>query len=960
VLALSGQGLAKGFAGSVSAVTYAMLILALGVSDGVVVLITVGNWIGGVVLALLVAYICDRRSRVVILGVTTLGFGASYLYLGLQPTVLAFVVMAFGQTAFGSTQVFGSPDNSLLADYYPPEVRGRIFALNGSLGFLGQVLFLPVAGLLVTILGWQNAYLVAGAVGAAGALFSLLIREPRRGRWDLIRLGASEDVASRVRQMPSLAEALRTVRAVRTLHRVCVAQMFLSATGVVLLPIILIESYRAAGSSTLLLGLLIAAQRLVSLVGYQAGGVIADRVLSTRPEVVMKLLGWGFLINLVILAALAFATTPLLLVPLVIVQAFVGSVTPVGQAALLSQVTPARVRTLGLQMPQFYGLLGAIVILPFYFVFASNLPAIFLVSSLIGLIGALVFLTATVDVRRDMRAARLAVLAEQEAADAAAAGQAKLLVCRGVDVHYDGVQVLFDVDLDVEQGALLALLGTNGAGKSTLLRAINGLVQPSGGAIYFDGRDITHAPAHELARLGIVQMPGGQGVFPDLSVADNLRMSAWGEPEHGSARIADVYDFFPALAARRSTLAGNLSGGEQQMLVLGQAMVMTPRLMLVDELSLGLAPQLVEQLLQALVRLHEQGTTIILVEQSVDIALSVAERAVFMEKGEVRFDGTAVELTSRPELLRSIYLRGTRGSGHAVKPRRSAAGTTVLEATGVSVSYSGLQALTEASLHVAAGEIVGVIGPNGAGKTTLFDALCGFVPITSGRVSIAGRDVTDAGPGQRAALGLARSFQDARLFPALTVTENLCVALQRSAGFDTSAAFSALWLPRARRGEAALRRRADILVDSFGLGDFRDKVPQELSTGTRRVLDLALMMAANPEVLLLDEPSSGIAQAEAEELGPLLDRIRRDLGCGVLLIEHDMSLLTSVADRLVGMVLGRTIAEGTIDEVMSNPDLVAAYLLGASQRSLARSGAVRLADPSLLLDPPPSLEQVET
>jgi branched-chain amino acid transport system ATP-binding protein len=512
-------------------------------------------------------------------------------------------------------------------------------------------------------------------------------------------------------------------------------------------------------------------------------------------------------------------------------------------------------------------------------------------------------------------------------------------VCRGVDVHYDGTQVLFGVDLDVDEGELVALLGTNGAGKSTLLRAISGVTEPSGGAVFFDGHDTTHAPPHELARAGVVQMPGGKGVFPTLTVADNLRVAAWSlTPNEAESRVGEVYAFFPRLAERRSTLAGALSGGEQQMVALGQAMVMKPRMLLIDELSLGLAPAVVEQLLQAVTALHAAGTTIVLVEQSVDLALSVARRAIFMEKGEVRFDGSAQELREQPGLLRSVYLGGTRRASAAPRTKAPAhtAAPVVLEVADVSVRYGGIKALDGAGLSVRAGEVVGLIGPNGAGKTTLFDAVCGFVPLERGRVVVSGHDVTHEPPRSRVVRGLARSFQDARLFPALTVADNLLLALQREGGLDSSAVMAALWTPQARRTEAQLRRRADAVIDAFGLGACRDKVPGELSTGTRRIVDIALQMASEPEVLLLDEPSAGIAQAEAEELVPLLDRVRRELGCGLLVIEHDMSLLTSLCDRMVGMVLGQTLVEGTVVEVTSDSRMVAAYL-GTSDRVLSRS-----------------------
>ncbi|MDX6265464.1 MAG: branched-chain amino acid transport system ATP-binding protein livF, partial [Frankiales bacterium] len=463
-------------------------------------------------------------------------------------------------------------------------------------------------------------------------------------------------------------------------------------------------------------------------------------------------------------------------------------------------------------------------------------------------------------------------------------------------------------------------------------------------AVFLDGRDVTHTPPHELASFGVVQMPGGKGVFPALTVAENLRTAGWLDEDGFAERLEQVYALFPALRERSRQLAGTLSGGEQQMVALGQALIMRPKILLIDELSLGLAPTIVEQLLQALEAIRDAGTTVILVEQSVNLALTVADRAVFMEKGEIRFSGPTAELMRRPDILRSVYLKGTApGSAPArTQPRATATAlapgrAVVLSVRDVRVSYGGVAALAGASVEVEAAEIVGIVGPNGAGKTTLFDVVSGFVSPTSGSVAVAGTDVTGLRPDERAKLGLARSFQDARLFSSLTVVENIQVAMERHAAAAASAAMSALWLPQVRSAERRMRRRAEGLIELLGLGAFRDKFVSELSTGSRRIVDLACVMATDPELLLLDEPSSGIAQAEAEELGPLLTRLRSEVGCGLLVIEHDIRLLGSIADRLVGMVRGETIVSGSVDDVLGDPLLVAAYL-GTSERVLARSG----------------------
>ena len=246
-----------------------------------------------------------------------------------------------------------------------------------------------------------------------------------------------------------------------------------------------------------------------------------------------------------------------------------------------------------------------------------------------------------------------------------------LLSCRGIDMAYGSVQILFGVDFDVYPGEIVALLGTNGAGKSTLLKGVCGLVRPKAGNVRFKGEDITKVPADVTAKRGISLMPGGKGVFPTLSVDENLRMAAWlirDEPDRVKAAKEEVLDLFPVLAERHTQMAGNLSGGEQQMLALGSALMTRPELLMIDELSLGLAPTIVGQLLEVVEGIHERGTTIVIVEQSINVALNLAERAVFMEKGEVRFEGPAHDLLERPDILRSVFIAGAAGGTTAEEP----------------------------------------------------------------------------------------------------------------------------------------------------------------------------------------------------------------------------------------------------------------------------------------------------
>jgi ABC-type branched-subunit amino acid transport system ATPase component len=230
-----------------------------------------------------------------------------------------------------------------------------------------------------------------------------------------------------------------------------------------------------------------------------------------------------------------------------------------------------------------------------------------------------------------------------------------------VDFSYGRLQVLFGVDFTVDDGEMVALLGTNGAGKSTLLRAISGLGIPQRGTVRLRGADVTHLDAERRVRLGVTQIPGGRAVFGPLSVVDNLRTIAYTRRHDRRAVEAAIdtsFEIFPRLAERRAQPAGTLSGGEQQMLGLATALVLKPQLLLIDELSLGLAPAVVAELLRMVRQINEEGTAVVLVEQSVNVALSLVEHAYFMEKGEIRFDGRASELLERPDILRSVFLHG--------------------------------------------------------------------------------------------------------------------------------------------------------------------------------------------------------------------------------------------------------------------------------------------------------------
>jgi branched-chain amino acid transport system ATP-binding protein len=257
-----------------------------------------------------------------------------------------------------------------------------------------------------------------------------------------------------------------------------------------------------------------------------------------------------------------------------------------------------------------------------------------------------------------------------------------LLELRGLRAGYEGIPVVFGIDVDVQAGEVVALLGANGAGKTTTLRAISGMIRPMAGSISFDGQEIAGHDAARIARAGLLHVPEGRGIFPTLAVEEMLilaaRLAGTGRKGRGrsdtASRLDEAYDIFPRLAERRRQPAGTLSGGEQQMLALARALVAHPRLLMLDEMSQGLAPTVVDDLFEIVAGFPARGLSLLLVEQFVGQALQVANRAYVLEKGEVTFAGPAAELAADEAFVRSSYLG--EAAGRARGRDRSRVGPT--------------------------------------------------------------------------------------------------------------------------------------------------------------------------------------------------------------------------------------------------------------------------------------------
>ena len=253
----------------------------------------------------------------------------------------------------------------------------------------------------------------------------------------------------------------------------------------------------------------------------------------------------------------------------------------------------------------------------------------------------------------------------------------------------------------------------------------------------------------------------------------------------------------------------------------------------------------------------------------------------------------------------------------------------------VRLSFGGLHVLQGVDMEIRRGEIVGLIGPNGAGKTTLFDVISGFRAEARGRVWFKGADLLEHKPFERAWLGIGRTFQTARLFQNVTVYDCVRTAFHRrlSPGPVGATLHAVFATRRSRAQERDVAERTDAVIDRLGLGDYAKKNASELSYGTLRPTELATILALEPELILLDEPSSGIAQKETEALGPLLLELRDELDATFILIEHDMPLIMGISDRIFALASGTVLTSGTPEEVQANPDVVESYLGGGLELS---------------------------
>ena len=618
-----------------------------------------------------------RRALVVLAG--AVGWAVATLYTGFATGVgVLAAVLVFDGISTGTTAALHQP---LLMDSYPPVARVRVFSIYRAFDNFGNVLAPLLVAVLTVWLGftWRGVFVVFAIFCLAAIPVAIRLRDPGYGRWDTEQLrAAAHDEDNSDDEDASLGpddvelgffEITRRLLLIPTVKRLLAG---FAVFGMLLIPFTTFLSFYLDEELNFgpgRRGLFFALTSTSAIVALSLYGRRGEAMFRENPGRVVDRAGIYLATGVVLISlALIAPWTWLTLALFALATAIIAILGPALGITLLS-IVPARMRPhasalYGIFLGGVGGIAGSLLLGG---VSERYGTAGALVSLLLpGVLGALLLRRAAPLVQADMDRMIDEVLeTEQLRVIKARGGHLPMLSCRGIDFSYGSLQVLFDVDFTVDDGETVALLGTNGAGKSTLLKVISGIGLPQAGSVRYRGQDITYLDAERRTRLGISQVPGGRAVFGPLTVIENLRSYGYTlgkQRRHLDTLIDECLDVFPRLAQRRNSLAAQLSGGEQQMLALSKALIMRPRVLVIDELSLGLAPIIVAQLLEMVRSINATGTAVVLVEQSVNIALNLVEHAYFMEKGEMRFDGRARDLLERDDLLRAVFLEGAEAA----------------------------------------------------------------------------------------------------------------------------------------------------------------------------------------------------------------------------------------------------------------------------------------------------------
>ncbi|WP_420639145.1 MFS transporter [Candidatus Poriferisocius sp.] len=650
---------------------------SLNVSDAGLAVIGVGGLISSTLFAVPMGRLADRVNRMRLVGVATLLWSLAMFTRGFQATALGFFLVGV-LIGVGTSNTF-PVQGAVLADAYPIAARGRIYAVKNVLGRAGErIAPLLVGGLMLLVDdNWRWAYWVFAWPTVALGIWALFVKDPPRGQYE--QLSTIGEVMAEDPDQPrvSLAAVWQRLMAIRTLKLAWIAfsVIVFSQIGAGFLVNLFLEDRWGLSPFERAMIAFVPGMLAFAAAPWAAGKY--DRLYSQSPAKALAWVGALFFPIAVAVPIQFFMPHPVAFAAVGIIPSVLGVVVFGMISPLFVGIVPYRLRAQATALSMMVIFLGGGVLGPIVAGLLSDATdertAILIVAVPFKILGGILLIWGARHIRRD-----LSLVVDEIEKDKADRqwrqdhpDELPAVSLRDVDFSYGPVQVLFGIDLHVDRGEALALLGTNGAGKSTILRVISGLAVPSRGVVWLHGRDITLTSPQTRVDLGIQQLPGGKAVFPTLSVIDNLRTAGWTlrkDRRRLADRIEGVLESFPVLAERHHDPAGSLSGGQQQMLALAMVLIHEPDVLLIDELSLGLAPAVVGDLLDLVEQLKARGQTMIIVEQSLNVAAAIADRAVFIEKGHVRFDGPTAELAARGDIARAVFLGGASQATGAGSP----------------------------------------------------------------------------------------------------------------------------------------------------------------------------------------------------------------------------------------------------------------------------------------------------
>jgi ABC-type branched-subunit amino acid transport system ATPase component/sugar phosphate permease len=612
-----------------------------------------------------VAVWADRGSRKVVAAVTLLIFSCTVPFMLMAQNVWPFVFL-FILASIG----LGTSDtvhNAYLSDAYPTQARARVFAWHNLADPLSQTLGILFVGWVATVThNWRWGLMVA-ITGVPVALLLFTIREPEKGANEssFILKAAGMDTHTQQEQAPRvlLGAAVTRLMRIKSIYYelVAVAILGFAGTGIPLFGSLYYEQVWHQGTAHR--SEIYAIIGLSAFLGLPVAFLVGDKLFRRAPQAPLILAGASITTYGGLFALSLYMPQLWMVVALQFLANAAIAPLSISIFQTLAATAPPEMRAIcfgmfGVFALVFGGFAGGIILGAISSV-AGVTTALVLIGPVCA-IGGLLLVIGSRYVRRDITLVIEDVLERYaEGKRRQAGGAVPALQIHNLDFFYGANQVLFDIDLEVAEGEIVALLGTNGAGKSTLLRTVAGLEHPHRGVIRLFGTTCTFLEPEQIIGMGAALLVGGKMTFPGLTVRDNLRIGEHSfrrDTARARSALDEAIGVFPELAERLDNRAGTLSGGEQQMLALARVMMARPRLLLIDELALGLAPMTVDRLMDIVRRVNDDGATVVLVEQSVNRAMHLADHAFFMERGAIRFDGPTVELLARDDLLRPVFL----------------------------------------------------------------------------------------------------------------------------------------------------------------------------------------------------------------------------------------------------------------------------------------------------------------